>query len=139
MVEKFHFVSYFLIRLAFWRVIALCEWDLYMHETMLNQCCNVLWRRNIFIMCGVGWFFFLKSVYLHFNILTICIFVQLFIAHTKQCDICFWYWVIYSNKLSIRNCIYMYMYFDCMIFCPLFCWVCIFFRSILFHRMIYYM
>lgn len=45
-----------------------------MHETMLNQCCYVLWRRNIFIMCGVGRVFFkvCLSTLLHPNDLYFC-------------------------------------------------------------------
>lgn len=81
------------------RVIALCKGDLY---TCNNSCCYMylLWKRNVFKMCGVGWvfFFFFNSVYLHLYILTICIFVQ-FHSFPKQCDIFFFFllWVIYSN------------------------------------------
>lgn len=81
------------------RVIALCKGDLY---TCNNSCCYMylLWKRNVFKMCGVGWVFFFSSnsVYLHLYILIICIFVQ-FYSFPKQCDIFFFFllWVIYSN------------------------------------------
>lgn len=107
------------------RVIALCKGDLY---TCNNSCCYMylLWKRNVFKMCGVGGvFFFFYSVYLHLYILTICIFVQ-FHSFPKQCDIFFFstlsnlfqysnLWVYQSGLLY--TCIYMYvLYLDMLSF-----------------------
>lgn len=77
------------------RVIALCKGDLYTCNNTM-ACCYLLWKRNVFKMCGVGWVFFFFILFIY--ILTICIFVQ-FHSFPKQCDIFFFFllWVIYSN------------------------------------------